>query len=168
VLIRFVNHLGYTISFDGNAAKFVKIPEYYSYQTPNPALLVDSLIDSFKNNDKKKFKSSLLPDVQTFKSINKGQQNKSGKENIDELYGQFRTNAINSWLNIIKKASLADINWADVNYRSQNRILVGINGVHILKTTIHIEKDNKKYTILLDGCILFNKKWYVLSGMKWL
>ena len=83
------------------------------------------------------------------------------------LYSDFKTNAINNWSDIIKKTSLADLNWTDVKYKSENRILVGINGAHISKTTIYIEEGNKKHTLVLENCILFNNKWYVLTGMKW-
>lgn len=167
VLMRLVSHLGYTISFDGNLAKFIETPEPYSYQTPKPELLVESLIDSFKNNDINSFISSLFPDEHTFESINQDVLNKSKKSNIDELYRKFKTSTIDGWSDIIKKASIADLKWTEIKYKSENRILIGINGAHISKITIHIEGNSEKYKITLENCILFNNKWYVLSGMKW-
>ena len=167
VLIRFVNHLGYTISFDGNIANFIEAPDSYIYKTPIPDLLVESLIDSFKNNNINSFKASLFPDERTFELINEDTQNNRKKQNIDELYDKFKASAIKNWSNIIKKASLADLNWDDIKYKTENRVLVGINGAHISKTTIHIEGNNKKYEIILESCVLFNNKWYFLSGMKW-
>lgn len=167
VLIKLASNFGYIINFDGDLAKFIETPEHYNYQTPKPNNLVESLIKSFKNKDITSFKSSLFPDIHTFESINQDAQNKSEKQNIDELYYKFKNSAIDSWSNIIKKASLAELNWTDISYKSENEIFVGINGSHISKIIIYIEEDNKKHTIVLEGCILFNSKWYVLSGMKW-
>lgn len=167
VLVRFVNSLGYTIGFDNNIAMFIETPESYSYHIPDISVLVTSLMESFKNNDINSFKALLLPNEYAFELTTQDILSKSNKKDIDDLYRKFKTSVIDNWVEVIRKASSAGLNWTNIVYESKSIVLVG-NGGLISRTTIHIEGSNKIHTIILENCVLFDNKWYVLSGMKWL
>ncbi len=72
-----------------------------------------------------------------------------------------------SWIDLYNLGLERNIDWNTIFYEKSKYGIKEKKGIKNTNVHIIFNYSGKKYKLILNDCVLINKKWYMLDSMNW-
>ena len=167
-LRHYVTDLGYTIDIEQDGAKFRKLAASDFVTISSPEELARIIVGTLSGDDQTLFKQQMVNQT-LFSALNKDGRSMQvfGKQWPD--YTHYQKSVMAEWHGLKRTASDKSIDLRDIKFHSSDyTVLVLPGGMQFTHLQVTVSVDDQQQHIKLGHGILFDDKWWLLSGLDWL